>query len=377
MAIVERYFNPDLGTGSNNGTSEANAWQTWSQMQTDHVAGERVNAKNPASAYDPAGIIAFATSGTDLLFSGIRGYGSTIGDGVKFVMNITSNGYMNGTGESCHYQDLSITSNYQHQSTFGLSGDLSYIVDCIVIQSSTATSGGGEALNLSDSSANNCYVESNIVDSSGGIALWLGNSQASNMEIVAASIAVNMDENFTTNTLTNSLIYEKGAAGQTGVQISNFANGKGGLITGCTVDGFVNLIDFLAMEDVTAGNHIKITNCLLSNGVTGIGNTDVASKNFGVVVDGVAFYNISGSDTELGNNPIYNSIAVLVDPYTDASNDDYSLNSAATGGALLRATRTFAAGSTANFFDIGAMQHECTGGSGGLSQLIGQGGLIK
>ena len=86
MAV--RYANFDLATGLNDGTSEANAWQTWAAVLAGETAGDHVWVKKTATRHNEGG----ANTRIDLAFfaptvselSRIEGYGTTIGDGVMF-----------------------------------------------------------------------------------------------------------------------------------------------------------------------------------------------------------------------------------------------------------------------------------------------------
>ena len=86
MAV--RYANFDLATGLNDGTSEANAWQTWAAVLAGETAGDHVWVKKTATRHNEGGantLIDFATfTGTGSELSRIEGYGTTIGDGVMF-----------------------------------------------------------------------------------------------------------------------------------------------------------------------------------------------------------------------------------------------------------------------------------------------------
>lgn len=97
MAFTERYANFDLATGNNDGTSEANAWQTPAAVEAGVAAGDSVNIKKQASPWDLGtdGSIQWDTvHGTTTNRIRYRGYGSTIGDGVKWeVVNTGGSAY--------------------------------------------------------------------------------------------------------------------------------------------------------------------------------------------------------------------------------------------------------------------------------------------
>lgn len=86
MAI--RYANFDLTTGLNDGTSEANAWQTWADADAGFAAGDYLYVRRTASRHNVGGAnsqLSFAGfTGTGSELGVIEGYGTTPGDGVPF-----------------------------------------------------------------------------------------------------------------------------------------------------------------------------------------------------------------------------------------------------------------------------------------------------
>ncbi len=362
MAITETYFDPDLATGSNDGTSEANAWQTWAVMEAGRGTGDRVNAKNPSSPFQPGTNITFAVSATDLLVSIFRGYGSTIGDGTKFQFDLQTNTLI-VSGEGARFYDFDITGAYEFGASFAIAGDNSRAENGKVVNTSTTTN-VSRAFDIQDATAKNMYIENNSTGSA-GTACTLANGTLTNSVIVATRIGLDISAAFRQNLASDLLIFEKGSAATTGILVDDLAGSGGCYIKRCTIDGFTDLIDLNSL-DVIAGTNKPpiIEDCILSNGTTGIANTDTATININIAVSDIAFYNISGSDTELGDNEVENKISLTADPYTDAANDDYSLNNTAGGGADVRAAGSFGAGEVANFVDIGAMQHEDSGGGG-------------
>lgn len=81
MAFVDKYANFDLATGLNDGSSEANAWQTPADVIANVAAGNRVNIKKQASDYDLQSEPNFNVSGTATSPIHYRAYETTPGDG--------------------------------------------------------------------------------------------------------------------------------------------------------------------------------------------------------------------------------------------------------------------------------------------------------
>jgi hypothetical protein len=81
---VERYYDDDLATGLNDGTSEANAWQSLADMAAGVKGGQRVNMKQTASPVVLAANFTWPIGGTGPGPIWFRGYKTTIGDGFKW-----------------------------------------------------------------------------------------------------------------------------------------------------------------------------------------------------------------------------------------------------------------------------------------------------
>jgi len=345
-------------------------------MESGRVVGERVNAKNPSSAFQPGANIAFALSATNLLVSIFRGYGSSIGDGTKFVFDLETSNRLTISGESSKFQCVDITGSTVSNMVV-INGDAAQIDDFSIVGTGTTTN-SHTALQLLDGNAFNGYIENNSTAAgTSGICLTISRATVSRCEVVSTRVGIRADMSSRPTTISDTLVYEKGSSAVTGILLNNGSGQVASTFNNLTVDGYTTSIDLTSTPLITATTPIIFSNLILSNATQGIASTDVASATMPVYMSTIAFYNISGADTEFGDNPVINSIALTVEPYTDAASNDYSLNNTAGGGADCRAAQLFAGGKTANFRDIGAMQHEDTGGGGGgISTLIGEGGLI-
>lgn len=66
-----------------------------------------------------------------------------------------------------------------------------------------------------------------------------------------------------------------------------------------------------------------------------------------------------------------NELTLTADPFTDGDNGDFSMNNTAGGGAVVRAAgypTVFPGGVTLNYKDLGAVQHQDSGGGGATEQ---------
>lgn len=122
-------------------------------------------------------------------------------------------------------------------------------------------------------------------------------------------------------------------------------------------DGQSGLIG-IHQDETNAPYGVYINNILFDLGV-GI-QDDVANAQEMTISDHNFFYS---NDTDRINiDTGGNDVAGSADPFTDSAGRDYTLNAVAGGGAACKNAGVDAG----SFLDIGALQTECTGSSGGL-----------
>ena len=100
----------------------------------------------------------------------------------------------------------------------------------------------------------------------------------------------------------------------------------------------------------------------------------------GIIV--IAGYNAFGNNTSGARNNLpteTSDVTLTADPFTNAAGGNFALNNTVGGGAACRAAGipgVFPGGLTTGYIDIGAVQHQDSGGGGGLvGRLILEGGL--
>jgi hypothetical protein len=144
----------------------------------------------------------------------------------------------------------------------------------------------------------------------------------------------------------------------------------GNSVYSCSADG----IEYTGDSD-SAANLLIANNILYLNTAYGIDlGTFTLNKllayetkiyNNGFFSNGTDKYN----PTTLANVVSFNEVSGTGSPFTDAANGDFSLNNTGGLGAACRAagfpTTPFPGGLTANYRDIGAAQHQDSGGSSG------------
>jgi hypothetical protein len=113
------YYNDDLTTGNNDGTSEANAWQSLADVTSGAVNGDRINFKKTASPVTLAANFTFPSGfGDGAIWC--RGYETTIGDGGKWEGDSSSFRFFLDTGPAI-VSDMDIVGSYS-VSTSGTLG---------------------------------------------------------------------------------------------------------------------------------------------------------------------------------------------------------------------------------------------------------------
>jgi hypothetical protein len=381
MAITEFYLDVELGTGLNDGTSEANAWQTWAAAVTGWTTNSsRLNVKNPTSRFDVSAKATFVLASAGLLSSVIRGYDTTIGDGISAQMeNLTlewnvanggggriegidilnadpataGNHVFRGTnvGSCCFYncKGVRTAGAFTNPSVFSLlSGG--EIVNCYAeVEYTSVTSTGNGILHAQDS-----VIAYNIVKAKCPTGDW-GTAEP----ITLVSSNCGSEDGAACH---RNLIYCDPAIKYGPMTVGIAAKGKGASASGSTsaagshyigYNTVVNCafgVDFTDMGANTSAN----TDCVTNNLIAGCpvsffsrqdGNAQMpmCTVACGNAFDGI----IAGALVPVLNRRF------SVDPFTDSANEDFSLNSTIGGGLVARASALTATGS---FPDIGAIQ---------------------
>lgn len=84
--MATKYCNPDLGSGDNDGTSEANAYQDFETAVDALSAGDILYVKKTSSRHSPGATVTLTVSGDETDNIIIEGYGTTPGDGTQFQL---------------------------------------------------------------------------------------------------------------------------------------------------------------------------------------------------------------------------------------------------------------------------------------------------
>lgn len=318
-ALTEKYANFDLATGSDDGTSEANAWKTVGSMVAGYAAGDRVNIKRTASRI--SGDVTLSTSSGATTPTYFRGYTTTIGDGGLFQ----SSGRWNMTGTGLTVEGIDIeTSNTAGAMVVN---DCSIAIRCLIVN----TNASGEGLEVLDASATLCYAK---CGTGGYSAIKIQRSTVTECfaDANGAGRAVEVNVSSLDNRIINCVIDADGAIG---IEADNSTGGRGTTIVGNTIYNSSNAIEVEAGGSIYPNLIARNTIYSATNGIV----LKTTSNNFGIgVLVGNAMGDISTARISgFGDHEEISEVTLTADPFTDKASQDFSFNDTSGGGALLRA----------------------------------------
>jgi len=380
MAITEFYLDVELGTGLNDGTSEANAWQSWAAAVTGWTtAGSRLNVKNPSSRYVVNATASFTSATAGVTPKTIRGYDTTIGDGVAaqfedltLQINVSGSGYRVECIDILNADPASATNRLFYGS--GL-GSVTFF-NCKGVRDGTNSNTTNNCFYASGGEIVNCYAEAmfsgtittanpliqvidgvvayNVVKLKNTTGDWGTPAPVSGIGCSAGSedggcchrnlVYIDPAIHYGHHTV-GIVMSNKGSSGSTSTSAAGSHT--------CTYNTVVNFaygIEWTDMGSTTAANTCICCNNLIAGcPVSILGRNDGNAQMppctcaVGNAYDGM----IAGAFVPVLNRRF------TVDPFTDSANEDFSLNSTIGGGLVARASALTATGSTP---DIGAIQ---------------------
>jgi hypothetical protein len=332
MAYTERYANFDLATGLNDGTSEADAWQTPAAVIAGVAAGNRVNIKRQAAAYDLTATVTFSTAGTATAPIYYRAYTTTIGDGgiwdVAYNNSSIANlvfGGANNFVEGVNFFAGALTNSH----SFTVSGANSCAIRCKgAITNELTLAGcllcdfsvsGNSRLSIQGANSHNAHLAFSRFRRIGATTsgnLILADSFSRGISIIGCTIIGNQN------------------AGEDAVFIDRQDSGRGVIIEGNRFYGFR---DGIRIDEQPAANtrDIQIRRNVFSTMTSRGVNAAAAHAGF-VYLQGNAYHSITVEATNYPEEAIiWPKITLVTTPYTDAASNDFSFNNVADGGGLL------------------------------------------
>lgn len=346
MALTQRYVN-DAGSGSADGTSEANA-MSFATFTDYMVVGGSVNAA-AGDVFNIKGAITARTTTTDTWVNGgtatspvvVRGYNSTIGDlttlartngnGALVTTNYPTISYTTGgisiTGAFIVVEALSITSARTSATVTATSQTNDVLVACNITNSGTNAGSACVSLGGSGSTMFNCDL--NLTGASGGAAAALVSAScvvdSCRMKVVSTAPCISCSGTNIVAVLFGNTLYASGGAGIATSAVSTMPYIRNNTIVGCTGDG---------LNFITAGTNLQhvIGNMITDNTGDGIdmvstGNAVLAAYNrlrdnansFNNGGDWVTATSYGQASTDTGTT------GTTATDYTNFGSNDYSL----------------------------------------------------
>ncbi len=377
MALTQRFFNP-AASGANNGTSEANGWETLADLAAGYAAGQVIECLQPdsGSRYQEGGAADLATPATLTAPILLRGYTSTPGDGGICFLDMEAN-------------ELAVSGSQITLTGFDIIGSNANRVMKINGQASSlrrskiVNSGSGantySALNAPGGSiVLGCYLEAQNTNAAARVVNLSFGSQVfgSYIKSTAGTSGNLLDIRAYSRAATVSHCVLDGGAGGCAAAIENPRLDSFGyfLVANNTI---YKAVIALLLSDLPAATSeevsILIANNLLYAVTNGIVNPAGTPTNSYPVVSNNAIGAVT-TPYDLGDTPICDAVTLTADPFRDKANGDFRLNSAAGGGALCRGAGIGADllmdGSDMGFLSIGGVMAK--GGGGDRRMVIGQ-----
>ena len=351
MSYTDYYANFDLVTGANDGTSEADAWQTWDDVIAGLTGGIRVNIKKQSSPYDisPAsidydlgGITNPPSPTTPIMF---RGYESVTGDDGMWEATCDQGAlryfrFRNILPGAFHFENLKVhaapTNNGLVISLSASTDQTMHIRNCSLIGSAIDYTG----------SALNCYFGLASTLTVGRVVIGSVSNRAShNLDCVYELIGSGNNnfshdhmfscDNFNTpSSFTNCIFISRNITTQDGMNYYRPETGESITFDQCRFYGFDNAL-VLAAEPATDDRAVTITNCVFEDCARGVyrgGATDLGM----VKIRDCYYRNMTTEFTNYTYLSEYNNTPLTADAFTDPANGNLLVNSVAGGGQVIR-----------------------------------------
>ncbi|MBT8200808.1 MAG: hypothetical protein KJO36_09845 [Acidimicrobiia bacterium] len=373
MALTPRYCDLGLATGSDNGTSEANAWQSLTSMASGLAAGDHVKLKvSGGGAWQEGSSISVTTVASDtapILIEGVVDFSTDATTLATFPeLDMQTNAFGLSGCQNITFKHLYIHGTTTAQVVSGTSATKATWYRCKIENTSTSTAASHIALQLVNSVAVNCIFGMNKSTSQTGAV------QYSNTSSSGGVIGCRFENNNTSSV--GGIIYNGGGgasmivSGCTFLPISSGGGGRGItiiggstsdrdiLISGNTFYDHGDSIRISTMHDVADPGKIMVVNNVFSESTDAVDNQDTVETS--MVFVGNAYYNIGTKYNGITDARAFDEVDLTADPFVNASSNDFRLNNVSGGGRSCRAaaipTDWNLDGTTDNYGDVGAMQ---------------------
>jgi hypothetical protein len=358
MAYTEKYITV-TGAGAHDGSDESNAW-TLAEAITNGASAQRMNIK--AGTYTLTGNITLKAGAAESPIVW-RGYNSTIGDLMTVgrssatgeldttnfpVIDGTSSGYIITLGAYNSVQNLSITGVVNNALVSGTVATSCNIWRCRI--ENTHSNGGGVRciiLSTTYGSVLDCDLTWASTNATGAaVGSWRGSIHGCRVWNSSGKYGVGIGAAELGSTVHGCLVFDcvtgiscNGSGNSHNVCNNTVYNTTTALLLGSSghtvCDNIFYKCSGYAIGGGSAGNNLLVNNAM---GELTSGRIDPSNG---------------------GNIEEIDAITLTADPFTDAANDDYTLNTTSGGGALCRGAGAMFSG----YLDVGAIQSRSAGES--------------
>ena len=369
--MATKFCNPDLGSGDDDGSSEANAFQDLSAAIAAISGGDLLYVKKTSSRHDDGALsMASGINGSATALTIVEGYGTTPGDNVQFQyaekIDIDAKNFV------LRNFDIEMSSGDVEGVLFIANNiDGVSVHNCRVYNTNT---GNFPAILASQSAVfTNCEIiaDGNITTTGrGALEIDSGDSAVVHGCSIRGSKGIGVLANAVGIAITNNIFYaapnrdmKKGI--EADLQISA-GEVRCFLAQGNSMYNVLNMgIDFRELPDFDEKSVVVVANNLIwgDGGAEGIHCNDSATT-VGPIIINNAIGNMGGASENVASFAAsvaeYGTIDLTADPFVDGANGDFRLNGTAGGGAACRSAAnptTFPGESFTNKLDIGAVGH--------------------
>lgn len=363
MAYTERYVTSGASGGGDG--SSGSPW-TLAEAIANAASGDRVNIQSDATyTLGSAITLPNGAAGSPIIW---RGYNSTIGDldavgrtsatGPLDVSNFPvidgGSSYLISTGSYNRVECLRLTSS-RDGGTLTVN-DYSVVARCRIDNTnasgtnSSGVSGSNKRFEITDSdiaisstqSASTVYGARIAWGFMSRCRVWHTGTPG------ALSVAIRPDS--IGSSVADCIVFNFGVGIQSSGQVS---------IRRCTIYDVVNGMSFTTGAGVVENNVIYSADYAFAG--SSASSLCLESNACGSLASGRI--NTSGLGADLEER---NAISLTGDPFTNAASEDFTLNNTAGAGAACRAASDLWGG----YLDIGAVQHQDSGGGGGTGGWV-------
>lgn len=277
---------------------------------------------------------------------------------------VSSVAVFTAAGSYVTFRNLIVDGNSKTSITgFSLTTSYTQIIRCHALRCTV------KGINLGDSNNSVFALRCSVTTSSGTCGIYVGGSGP---KAIYCEAYGNTCHGFQMSA--NAIVVDCIASGNTGGSVDGFNGASVGYIaTNCTAYG-----NGRAGFDLTSNNGFGsvLTSCIAyGNGSEGFRTDGV--KDGAILLNCAGGSNTSGNYSSTNLTHVLNFVSLSGDPFTNAGGGDFSLNNTAGAGAALRGISfTYPRSTTTSYADIGAAQHQDSGGSGGGGPLV-CGRLVK